>query len=110
MRVRLFVLLFACGVLIALFAQQQGTPALPGQPAQGQGRQGGRGRGNTPTFPRPPAGMQALPTDLFSSKSFYKDQKFWSDRRYFRCNTPRQLTDIWTPRRMGETPPASAAW
>ena len=37
--------------------------------------------------------MQALATDLFNSKNFYKDQASWSDRRYFRCNTPRQITD-----------------
>src|ERR1700690_1476427 len=100
-----------------VFAQQ--PPAQPGgrgQPGQGQGKQAGAvggagfGRGNTPTFAGPPAGMQALPLDLFSSKNFYKDQKLWSDQRYFRCNSPRQLTDIWTSRRIGEKPPASASW
>ena len=28
----------------------------------------------------------------------------------FRCNTPRQLTDIWTSHRIGDKPPASASW
>jgi hypothetical protein len=54
--------------------------------------------------------MQALTTDLFSSKNFYKDKELWSDKRYFRCNTPRQITDIWTSRRIGENPPTSASW
>jgi hypothetical protein len=120
MSARLFVL-FAFAMLIALssmflptapisttvFAQQ---PAGRGQQAQGKQAGGGFGRANTPTFPGPPAGMQALPLDLFSSKNFYKDQKLWSDQRYFRCNSPRQLTDIWTSHRIGEKPPASASW
>src|SRR5579862_6277541 len=104
---------FAALVALSVPAQQ---PAPQGQ----QGKQGGRGgggvggagfgRGGTPTFPGPPAGMSALPLDLFSSKNFYKDQALWSDQRYFRCNTPRQLTDIWTSRRIGDNPPESASW
>jgi hypothetical protein len=90
-------------------AQQQGAPPPGGRPGAGGFGRGG-GRGNTPTFPGPPAGMQALPTDLFLSKNFYKDEKLWSDQRYFRCNTPRQLTDIWTSHRIGDKPPSSASW
>jgi hypothetical protein len=86
------------------FAQQNGAPP------QGKGRGGGFGRGNTPTFPGPPAGMEALPLDLFKSKNFYKDKDLWSDKRYFRCNTPRQITDIWTSARIGKNPPTSASW
>jgi hypothetical protein len=99
-----------------VLAQQNAQPGARAQAGQGQGQQfgggGGRrgGRGNTPTFKGPPAGMQALPLDLFLSKNFYKDQKLWSDQRYFRCNTPRQLTDIWTSHRIGDNPPTSAAW
>src|SRR5437016_42301 len=90
-------------------AAPQGA-GVPGQPAQGGGGRRGGGRANTPTFPGPPAGMSALPVDLFSSKNFYKDKALWSDKRYFRCNAPRQITDIWTSRRIGNNPPASASW
>ena len=92
----------------------QGGRGRGGQRGQGSGaaanRGGGFGRANTPTFPGPPAGMQALPLDLFKSKNFYKDKDLWSDKRYFRCNTPRQITDIWTSHRIGDNPPASASW
>src|ERR1700759_3647238 len=113
MKPRLCIML-ASVVLIAListlFAQQ--PPAPPAGRGQGQTKQGGAafGRGATPTFAGPPAGMQAMPLDLFASKNFYQDRKLWSDQRYFRCNTPRQLTDIWTSRRIGTNPPSSASW
>jgi hypothetical protein len=125
MRARFAILSSAFAVLAALlwispgairvYAQQ--GPGRGGQaPIQIQGQSGapgagrGFGRANTPTFAGPPAGMQALPGDLFASKNFYKDQKLWSDQRYFRCNTPRQLTDIWTSHRIGDKPPLSASW
>src|SRR5690349_4541871 len=106
MRARVCVLLIAIVVTLALVVQssaqgQRGAPqatqpAGAQQPAQAQRGGRGGGRGNTPTFPGPPEGKQALPVDMFTSKNFYKDQALWSDKRYFRCNTPRQITDIWT--------------
>jgi hypothetical protein len=102
MRARLFVPLCAFVVAIALAWMLPIAPISTTAFAQQ--------RGNTPTFAGPPAGMQALPLDLFLSKNFYKDQALWLDQRYFRCNTPRQLTDLWASHRIGDQPPGSAKW
>src|SRR5215469_2412999 len=99
-----FVVLATFVLTSANYTQAQG--AAQGAP----GQQRGFGRANTPTFPGPPTGMQALPMDMFTSKNFYKDKALWSDKRYFRCNTPRQITDSWTSHRIGNNPPSSASW
>src|SRR5260370_8798740 len=85
-------------VTTTVFAQQQGAQqqgplqvgaaqAPQGQQASQVGLAGAFGR-PTPTFAGPPAGMQALPGDLFTPKNFYKDQKIWSHPRHFRSNPP----------------------
>ncbi len=115
MRPKLPVLLFTFIMLIALawvtaFAQQPpGPPAQAGQPAQGkQGKQGGRRP--PPVILGPPEGVQPLPIDIFTSKNFYKDQAYWLDKRYYRCNVPQRLTEMWNEQRIGPNPPQSASW
>jgi hypothetical protein len=77
----------------------------------GQGGRGGGGFGRGPRgTPGPPAGVQPLETDLFTSKNFYKDKANWLDKRYYRCNIPRDLEQFWANGRVGNNPPTSATW
>jgi hypothetical protein len=87
MRNATFVVLFAI-LTTAAFAQRGGQ------------------RGN----PGPPPGVQPLAVDLFTSKNFYKDKANWMDKRYYRCNIPRDLEQFWANGRAGSNPPTSATW
>ena len=49
----------------------------------------------TATGGKPPAGVQPLPRDIFTSKDFYADRALWMDKRYYRCNSPIALDSIW---------------
>jgi hypothetical protein len=63
-----------------------------------------------------PAGIKALPVDLFTSKDFYQDRALWTDPRYFRCNSPQAIEALYggiTPlflKVIGDDPPRSAPW
>jgi hypothetical protein len=57
-----------------------------------------------------PPGIDPLPVDIFTSRDFYKDRALWTDKRYFRCNSPYALEGQWRDEAIGDKPPASAAW
>src|SRR5688572_14615143 len=35
-----------------------------------------------------PDGIEPLKVDVFTSTDFYADRALWTDKRYFRCNSP----------------------
>ncbi len=64
---------------------------------------------------KPPANVQPLARDIFTSKDFYADRDLWMDKRYYRCNSPIALDSIWGdytsgPGAIENSNPATAAW
>jgi hypothetical protein len=60
-----------------------------------------------------PAGVQPLARDIFSTRDFYQDRALWTDPRYFRCNSPVGIEQIWGAYEVplvGNDPPRTAAW
>ena len=105
------------------YSSGRGAPD-PLQPAtivgsEGKGMFAGAGIpvGNTPVFAARdgavPANIQPLSVDIFSTKDFYKDRALWLDARYYRCNSPVGLEQIWGAYEVpliGNDPPRTAAW
>ena len=93
----------------------RGWPATITQASNVSGGVEGEGQQTAREGASPP-GITPLPVDLFTTKDFYQDAALWSDPRYFRCNSPSTLQDMWDAgaggagKLIGSAPPASASW
>ena len=117
-----FSLLMIVGAASVAFAQLEppevpglrGAPFTsinppPGVPSHGEGPEWDG---------RPPDGIEPLAVDVFTTTDFYRDRELWTDPRYWRCNSPRQMADLRSggagrgtaDPRIGGDPPVSARW
>ena len=87
--------------------------------SEGKGMYPGAGipEGNTPIFSArdgdAPEDIEPLPVDIFNTADFYLDTDYWLDPRYYRCNSPVGLEQIWGAYEVpliGDNPPQTAAW
>ena len=90
---------------------------LVGTETKGYWAAAGIPEGNTPIVAAQdgdiPGGVTPLPVNVFNSSDFYLDEEYWFDPRYYLCNSPSGLEQIWGAYEValiGDNPPDTAPW